>query len=52
MQMDNRLALPHVSVPSIAWLDWEALRRAGFEGCVFDKVCSGHETVVNASHIH
>ena len=31
------MALPHVSVPSIAWLDWEALRKAGFEGCVFDK---------------
>ena len=29
--------MPHVSVPSIAWLDWEALRKAGFEGCVFDK---------------
>ncbi|CAL8462434.1 g1967 [Coccomyxa elongata] len=33
----HQWALPHVSVPSIAWLDWEALRRAGFEGCVFDK---------------
>ncbi len=37
MQVDNRLAVPHVSVPSIAWVDWEALRRAGFEGCVLDK---------------
>lgn len=26
-----------MSVPSIAWVDWEALRRAGFEGCVLDK---------------
>ncbi len=26
-----------MSVPSIAWVDWEALRKAGFEGCVFDK---------------
>ncbi|EIE24037.1 HAD-superfamily phosphatase, partial [Coccomyxa subellipsoidea C-169] len=33
----NEWALPHVSVPSIAWVDWEALRKAGFEGCVFDK---------------
>lgn len=36
-QGKQQWALPHVSVPSIAWLDWEALRRAGFEGCVFDK---------------
>ena len=37
MQGGQRLAIPHVSVPSIAWLDWEALRRAGFQGCVLDK---------------
>lgn len=37
MQGSNRLAIPHVSVPSIAWLDWDALRRAGFQGCVLDK---------------
>lgn len=36
-QGKHQLALPHVSVPSIAWLDWEALQRAGFDGCVFDK---------------
>jgi hypothetical protein len=37
IQKQNRWALPHVSVPSVAWLDWEAIRRAGFAGCVFDK---------------
>ena len=37
LQVNNRLAIPHVSVPSIEWLDWEALRKAGFEGCVLDK---------------
>lgn len=34
---DRRLILPHVSVPDIRWLDWAALRDAGFRGCVFDK---------------
>lgn len=37
MQGKHRLAIPHVSVPSIAWVDWDALRRAGFQGCVLDK---------------
>lgn len=37
MQGKNQWALPHVSVPSIAWVDWEAVQRAGFQGCVFDK---------------
>lgn len=32
-----RLALPHVSVQDIRWLDWAELRRAGFRGVVFDK---------------
>ena len=36
-QVDNSLAIPHINVPSIAWVDWEALRKAGFEGCVLDK---------------
>ncbi|KAG0539759.1 hypothetical protein BDA96_03G349300 [Sorghum bicolor] len=31
------LALPHVSVQDIRWLDWAELRRAGFRGVVFDK---------------
>ena len=44
MQVNYRLALPHVSVPSIAWLDWEALHRAGFKGCVFEKAHDGPDT--------
>ncbi|RWW02676.1 hypothetical protein BHE74_00032221 [Ensete ventricosum] len=32
-----RLALPHLSVPDIRWVDWPALRRLGFRGVVFDK---------------
>lgn len=31
------LSMPHVSVPDIRWVDWRALRAAGFKGCVFDK---------------
>ena len=31
------LSVPHVSVPDIRWVDWRALRAAGFKGCVFDK---------------
>nr|CAB3474529.1 unnamed protein product [Digitaria exilis] len=34
---EPRLALPHVSVHDIRWLDWAELRRAGFRGVVFDK---------------
>lgn len=34
---EPRLALPHVSVRDIRWLDWAELRRAGFRGVVFDK---------------
>ncbi|WVZ68532.1 hypothetical protein U9M48_017463 [Paspalum notatum var. saurae] len=34
---EPRLALPHVSVQDIRWLDWAELRRAGFHGVVFDK---------------
>ncbi|KAK9803741.1 hypothetical protein WJX73_010090 [Symbiochloris irregularis] len=30
-------ALPHIGVPSIAALNWGALKKAGFKGCVFDK---------------
>ena len=36
-QGDAPLALPHLAVPSIDSLDWGALARAGFRGCVFDK---------------
>ncbi|KAF8783856.1 hypothetical protein HU200_000298 [Digitaria exilis] len=34
---EPRLALPHVTVQDIRWLDWAELRRAGFRGVVFDK---------------
>jgi phosphatidylglycerophosphatase GEP4 len=34
---EPRLALPHVSVQDIRWLDWAELRRAGFREVVFDK---------------
>jgi hypothetical protein len=34
---DRRLLVPHVSVPDIRWVDWRALKEAGFKGCVFDK---------------
>eukprot|EP00877_Chromochloris_zofingiensis_P007482 jgi/Chrzof1/2988/Cz12g07050.t1 len=34
---DQRLAIPHISVPDIRWIKWEALKAAGFKGCVFDK---------------
>jgi phosphatidylglycerophosphatase GEP4 len=33
----EELAIPHVSVPDIRWVDWQAVRRAGFEGAAFDK---------------
>ena len=36
-QGDGSAALPHLSVPNISYVNWPALRRAGFEGCVFDK---------------
>nr|XP_009418788.1 PREDICTED: uncharacterized protein LOC103998906 [Musa acuminata subsp. malaccensis] len=34
---EPRLALPHLSVPDIRWVDWPALHRLGFRGVVFDK---------------
>ncbi|PSC70629.1 HAD-superfamily [Micractinium conductrix] len=34
---DRPLALPHLSVSDIRWVNWAALRAAGFQGCVFDK---------------
>ena len=29
--------MPHIGVSNIASLDWAALKKAGFQGCVFDK---------------
>jgi hypothetical protein len=37
VQSDRPLALPHLSVSDIRWVDWDKLHAAGFEGCVFDK---------------
>lgn len=34
---DQALALPHITVPDVAWLDWAVLSRAGFRAAVFDK---------------
>ncbi|XP_007217115.2 uncharacterized protein LOC18781657 [Prunus persica] len=34
---DKHLALPHVSVPDIRYIDWPELHRRGFKGVVFDK---------------
>ncbi|KAK1282228.1 hypothetical protein QJS10_CPB22g01177 [Acorus calamus] len=31
------LAIPHLSVPDIRWIDWKELERLGFRGVVFDK---------------
>ena len=31
------LAIPHLEVPDIRWVDWKALKDAGFKACVFDK---------------
>ncbi|KAM3247463.1 hypothetical protein P3L10_009230 [Capsicum annuum] len=34
---DKHLAIPHVSVKDISYIDWVELKRRGFEGVVFDK---------------
>ncbi|XP_010525435.1 PREDICTED: uncharacterized protein LOC104803221 [Tarenaya hassleriana] len=34
---DRHLALPHVAVPDIRYIDWDELKREGFNGVVFDK---------------
>ena len=36
-QTDQRLAVPHISVPDLRYLDWDALAAAGFKAAVFDK---------------
>lgn len=35
--VNTQYAIPHVEVPDIRWVDWRALRAAGFKACVFDK---------------
>ncbi|GLT37406.1 hypothetical protein SLA2020_117240 [Shorea laevis] len=37
MVRDQHLALPHVKVPDVRYIDWNELRRRGFKGVVFDK---------------
>ena len=37
LQGHEHLALPHLSVPDIRWINWQALKEAGCQGCVFDK---------------
>lgn len=32
-----QLALPHISVPDVRWIDWFELKQLGFCGVVFDK---------------
>lgn len=34
---DKHLAIPHISVPDISYIDWVELKRRGFQGVVFDK---------------
>uniref|UniRef100_A0A383W3Y3 Phosphatidylglycerophosphatase n=1 Tax=Tetradesmus obliquus TaxID=3088 RepID=A0A383W3Y3_TETOB len=34
---NQSLALPHISVPDISWVDWPAVKAAGFKVCIFDK---------------
>ncbi|XP_051135223.1 phosphatidylglycerophosphate phosphatase 1, chloroplastic/mitochondrial [Andrographis paniculata] len=37
LSKDKHMAIPHVSVPDIRYIDWAELKRRGFEGVVFDK---------------
>ncbi|KAH6822871.1 haloacid dehalogenase superfamily protein [Perilla frutescens var. hirtella] len=37
LSRDRQLALPHVSVPDIRYIDWAELKNRGFQGVVFDK---------------
>lgn len=34
---EPRVALPHVAVPDISWIDWQALKKSGFQGVILDK---------------
>ncbi|XP_075079367.1 phosphatidylglycerophosphate phosphatase 1, chloroplastic/mitochondrial isoform X3 [Nicotiana tabacum] len=34
---DKHLAIPHVIVPDIRYIDWAELKKRGFQGVVFDK---------------
>lgn len=37
LSKDRHLAVPHVAVPDIRYIDWAELQRRGFKGVVFDK---------------
>lgn len=37
LSKDKHLAIPHVSVPDIRYIDWEELKKRGFKGVIFDK---------------
>ncbi|KAL2476604.1 haloacid dehalogenase (HAD) superfamily protein [Abeliophyllum distichum] len=37
LSKDKHLAIPHVSVPDIRYIDWAELKNRGFKGVVFDK---------------
>eukprot|EP00882_Tetradesmus_deserticola_P024101 GHRQ01026327.1.p2 GENE.GHRQ01026327.1~~GHRQ01026327.1.p2 ORF type:complete len:135 (-),score=48.50 GHRQ01026327.1:1320-1724(-) len=50
LQSNQSLALPHVTVPDISWVDWAALKAAGFKVCIFDKdntLCKPFELAVS-----
>eukprot|EP00879_Flechtneria_rotunda_P017457 GHRR01018295.1.p1 GENE.GHRR01018295.1~~GHRR01018295.1.p1 ORF type:complete len:236 (+),score=82.85 GHRR01018295.1:270-977(+) len=34
---DQSLAIPHIAVPDITWINWSAMKQAGFKLCIFDK---------------
>lgn len=34
---DRSMAIPHLEVVDLRQIKWQALRQAGFEGCIFDK---------------
>ena len=37
LQGNEQLAIPHMRVPDMRWVDWKAIKAAGFEGAAFDK---------------
>ncbi|KAI3457077.1 hypothetical protein Pfo_013740 [Paulownia fortunei] len=37
LSKDKQLAIPHVTVSDIRYIDWAELKKRGFEGVVFDK---------------
>lgn len=42
--------MPHLSVPDIRWVNWQAIKDAGYKGCVFDKDNTLTEPYVLAVH--